>query len=212
MDLFFFDLDRTLVKTNITKKFLIRYISRYPKFFLKLVFFNLSLFKNYFLRPKDLEICHQLVLKILQDNYYQIFDFSKNYSVELFKNELFIPAVEELLRAQHTGKIVVLLSAAPEFIVDPIAKFLNLEHVYCTRYYRDENGKLKIHTLLTGVKKAGIAKKYLEKYKKTINQATAFSDSIEDLELLCSVGLPVVVNPDNKLKKIAKEENWRILF
>ena len=39
----------------------------------------------------------------------------------------------------------------------------------------------------------------------------AYSDSVSDLPMLRAVGNPVVVNPDEELTRIAREEGWRVM-
>ena len=39
----------------------------------------------------------------------------------------------------------------------------------------------------------------------------AYGDSIYDQYVFDTVGIPVAVNPDSKLKKLAKEKNYRIM-
>jgi HAD superfamily hydrolase (TIGR01490 family) len=55
--------------------------------------------------------------------------------------------------------------------------------------------------------------KLLQKeYNLDLSKSYAFSDHISDLYMLESVGNPVVVNPNPKLKRIAKKNNWEILL
>ena len=39
-----------------------------------------------------------------------------------------------------------------------------------------------------------------------------YGDSISDLPALSKVGNPVCINPDNKLKKIAKRRDWKTFY
>ncbi|HEX3822972.1 MAG TPA: HAD family hydrolase [Mycobacteriales bacterium] len=43
-----------------------------------------------------------------------------------------------------------------------------------------------------------------------LSQCSAYSDSANDLPMLTTVGHPVAVNPDAKLKRIARENGWDI--
>ena len=46
---------------------------------------------------------------------------------------------------------------------------------------------------------------------KSFKNSYFYSDSINDLPLLELVNKPIAVNPDQKLKSIAKKRNWHIL-
>jgi phosphoserine phosphatase len=43
-----------------------------------------------------------------------------------------------------------------------------------------------------------------------LSRSYAYADSISDLPMLEAVGNPVVVNPDSRLQKAAKERGWQI--
>ena len=156
-----------------------------------------------------MEIAHQLILNLVQDEYDEVLKFTENFGLQVFQDDLFLPVYEEMRRAYHFGKKVVILSAAPDFIVKAISKGIGNIEAYGTVYRKNEFQTLVIHKILTGKEKASLAKKIQSELFLQKSDLTAYSDSIQDLELLCSVGQPVVVNPDPKLQQIAKEENWR---
>jgi phosphoserine phosphatase len=43
-----------------------------------------------------------------------------------------------------------------------------------------------------------------------MDQAAFYTDSITDLPLLEAVGQPIVVNPDARLRRVAKRRGWPI--
>ena len=56
----------------------------------------------------------------------------------------------------------------------------------------------------------------LNEYCKNNNinpiQSWYYGDSISDLPVLSSVGIPVCVNPDKRLKKAARKRGWKVLY
>ncbi len=54
------------------------------------------------------------------------------------------------------------------------------------------------------------AREYCQSLQTDLKHAAFFADSINDLEMLASVGTPVVVNPADKLIEEAKARHWRI--
>jgi HAD superfamily hydrolase (TIGR01490 family) len=54
------------------------------------------------------------------------------------------------------------------------------------------------------------AREYCQSLQTDLKHAAFFADSINDLEMLASVGTPVVVNPADMLIEEAKARHWRI--
>ena len=54
------------------------------------------------------------------------------------------------------------------------------------------------------------ARQYCEQLGSSLDRAAFYADSINDLEMLESVGLPVIVNPRQNLLIEAKKRNWPI--
>ena len=54
------------------------------------------------------------------------------------------------------------------------------------------------------------AREYCQSLQTDLKRAAFFADSINDLEMLASVGTPVVVNPADMLIEEAKARHWRI--
>src|SRR5256885_1508372 len=44
----------------------------------------------------------------------------------------------------------------------------------------------------------------------SLSDATFYSDSITDLPLLEHVGTPIIVNPDTRLRRVARSRGWRV--
>jgi len=53
--------------------------------------------------------------------------------------------------------------------------------------------------------------RYAREHNVDTARSKAYSDSFSDLPMLESVGLPAAVNPDRRLRRIARERNWPIL-
>jgi phosphoserine phosphatase len=51
---------------------------------------------------------------------------------------------------------------------------------------------------------------FARRRKLDLSRSYAYADSISDLPMLEAVGNPVVVNPDGRLQKAAKERGWQI--
>ncbi|MGD0583458.1 MAG: HAD-IB family hydrolase [Bacteroidales bacterium] len=107
---------------------------------------------------------------------------------------------------------LAILSSAIEDICRPLARHLKIDHIICTGM-EIRNGEL------TGAPSGNYC--YGEEKKRRIilfceekgfDRKTAYyyADSFSDLEALESIGNPVCINPDMRLRKKARGENWQI--
>ena len=132
-------------------------------------------------------------------------DHFLNQTFSEMKNE---PIIEILNKAKQEGKFVAILSSSPSFLVVAIAKKLNVDDHLATQYQLNHKGEISglLYSVL-GKDKA----EYVNNLEFDSQQIAAFSDSIHDLPFLESVGYPIAVNPDRKLKNISKQMGWTIL-
>ncbi len=117
------------------------------------------------------------------------------------------------LVASHIAKghKVVIISAATPYQVNPIARDLGVEDVYCTQM-EVEKGKFtgKVKEMCWGEGKANAGREFAEKHKIDLSKSYFYTDSMEDYPLLEIVGKPQAVNPDKELSQMAFENNWAI--
>jgi HAD superfamily hydrolase (TIGR01490 family) len=108
------------------------------------------------------------------------------------------------------GHRVVILTGALDFTIAPMTPLADI--VACARL-RQENGRYKGE--LEEVPYAGDARAaYLRRLAKEVgadlSASYAYGDSISDLPMLESVGNPVAVNPDPRLRRIARDRRWAV--
>jgi HAD superfamily hydrolase (TIGR01490 family) len=128
-----------------------------------------------------------------------------------------IPAAARKLVQDHlvAGDLVVMTTATNRFITELTARHFEVEHLLATECeLRD--GVFTGHsegTLNMREGKVLRLRAWLEARGLDIDQmqSTAYSDSINDLPLLQSVELPVVVDPDAKMRAIAEQHGWRVV-
>lgn len=110
------------------------------------------------------------------------------------------------------GHTVAIISAATPYQVNPIARDLGVEHVMCTRLevkYGRFTGKM-IEPTCWGDGKAFYAQQLADEYQLDLGKSFFYTDSIEDLPLLESVGNPRPMNPDSKLATLAFQRGWSV--
>jgi HAD superfamily hydrolase (TIGR01490 family) len=134
---------------------------------------------------------------------------------EYIEGNLFNQAIDEVKEHIKNGHKVVLISTSLEPIVKKIGLFMGVKE-YISTDLEVMDGKYtgKIRgRVVDGQEKVNRFKKYLEGYgDKCDNLCTFFyTDHYSDKELLLLVDRPYVVNPDNILYKVARNNNWPII-
>jgi len=110
------------------------------------------------------------------------------------------------------GERVWLVTAAPVELGTVIASRLGLTGALGTiAQVRDGHytGKL-VGEMLHGPAKAVAIKALAAAEGLDLSKCTAYSDSINDIPMLSTVGRAVAVNPDSALRRTAKQNDWEI--
>jgi len=117
--------------------------------------------------------------------------------------------IETHLKKGHT---VALVSAATPYQVVPAARDLGITHVMCT-HLQVQDGKFTgqvVRPTCYGLGKVAAADKIAEAEGVDIGQSFFYSDSDEDIQLLEHVGNPRPLNPNNRLRAIARGRGWPV--
>lgn len=208
-----FDLDKTLFKGNSSYNFG-AYLYRihgmtHGDMLQSLLFYGLcraGLFNLYQLHQKTFNC-------LFRGRPLSFFEMHANRYFQSAFSELVNPVgYQVLLKAKQEGHFIVLLSSAPEFVVRPIAKLLGIEEYKATEYRLDDEGRcLSIAKIVDGHVKADLVQEFAARFKISLQDVTAYSDSYLDLPFLLAAGNRVAVNPDKRLRQISEENAWRIL-
>ena len=120
-------------------------------------------------------------------------------------------------RRRAGGDRLVLTTATNRFLTAPIAALLGIADLVATDLEVAASGEFTGRT--TGIvnmregKVARLARWLGEEglAASSLAAATFYSDSINDLPLLCAVGTPVVVDPDSRLQAEASRRGWPVI-
>ncbi len=121
-------------------------------------------------------------------------------------------AVELIEEHRQAGRRVYIVSAAPEEIVEPLARYLGAEGAIATQAAVSAGrytGQLLRYAY--GPEKATTIRQIAESEHLDLQESWAYSDSATDLPMLEVVGHPVAVNPDRALRRIAQMRGWPVL-
>ncbi|MDQ3932166.1 MAG: HAD-IB family hydrolase [Actinomycetota bacterium] len=121
------------------------------------------------------------------------------------------PAAARRIRAhRRAGHRVVFITGALDFIVEPIAP---LADEVVSAHLREEGGRLTgdlTRPPLVGEARASWLRDYARATGADLAASYAYADSFSDLPLLEVVGIPVAVNPDVALNRVARTRRWPV--
>jgi len=138
----------------------------------------------------------------------------QEFALHLYKKhiaKLIYPESRALIEAHlKKGHTVAIISAATPYQVLPAAKELGIEHVYSSKLEVVDGkftGAVEKPTCY-GMGKVDAAENLVEKCQIDITQSFFYSDSDEDIQLLEYVGKPRPLNPNKRLRRIARGRGW----
>ncbi|MFZ9888263.1 MAG: HAD family hydrolase [Myxococcota bacterium] len=126
---------------------------------------------------------------------------------------LFKDGVSLVKRAKQAGHRVVLISGSPDFLLNRLARRIDADDVIGNRLeIRDgiATGRIR-RPLVAGPEKARLIKEHARSHGFEIESCHAYSDSLSDLPMLSVVGRPTAVNPDFRLRALARTYRWPVL-
>jgi HAD superfamily hydrolase (TIGR01490 family) len=118
--------------------------------------------------------------------------------------------VEESRRA---GCRTVLVSGGLDFTVVPLARHLGIDDIIANRLEFVDGyatGRL-LKPFVAGATKAAVMRDYAQRHGIDLGASWAYSDSYSDYPMLAVVGRPTAVNPDFRLRTVARSYDWPVL-
>lgn len=111
------------------------------------------------------------------------------------------------------GDVVAIVTGATPYIARPLARRLGIPHVVASDLEVAGDGRFTgrfVDPLCFGEGKLARARRLAERLGFQLEDSTFYSDSLTDLPLLEAVAVPVAVNPDPRLARVARKRGWRI--
>ena len=112
---------------------------------------------------------------------------------------------------KRAGHRVLLLTGALDVVVEPLAELLDVE-VDCA-HLLVKDGRLTGDLQSpppAGEARGALLEEYAGRNGVVLSESFAYADSLSDLPMLELVGTPVAVNPDARLSQVAGQRGWRI--
>lgn len=114
---------------------------------------------------------------------------------------------------QARGHVLGIVSASTQYVVRPLAEYLGIPGQYVSTHLESENGRLTgriVPPVCYGEGKVVWAERFAAEYGVELSASYFYTDSASDRSLLERVGHPVAVNPDSRLRRLAKQRGWPI--
>ena len=121
------------------------------------------------------------------------------------------PGRQRVAHHEAQGHVVAIVSASTQYVVRPMAAYLGIPGQYVCTHLQSENGRLtgKVEPpVCYGQGKVVWAERFAAEHDVDLSASYFYTDSISDLPLLERVGHPVVVNPDLRLRRLARKRGW----
>jgi fatty acyl-CoA reductase len=209
-----FDVDGTLVETNVVEYFLYmrlraQPVSEWPAFMAQMLReaprwlylerrsraeFQRSFYREY--DGLDYEVMKGLGREALD-------------AVTL--RRIYPEGMRRIREHKRAGHRVLLLTGALDVVVEPLAELLDVE-VDCAHLLVKEGrltGDLQAPPP-AGEARATLLEEYAARNGIVLSESFAYADSLSDLGMLELVGTPVAVNPDARLSQVAGQRGWRV--
>jgi HAD superfamily hydrolase (TIGR01490 family) len=121
-------------------------------------------------------------------------------------------ARDEVERRRRAGYETVILTGSSPYAAGPLAEELGIEHVVSSRLATAEGrftGEVEA-PLCFGIGKVTRAERWARERGVDLSASTFYTDSLSDLPMLERVGEPRVINPDPRLRALARRRGWPI--
>lgn len=212
----YFDVDGTLVATNLVHPALFYLVNQAtPLDAAKRVGRTL-------LRAPAMLAAELVDRRTFNELLFQSYEGMSEDRLELLAEETFtkviLPSVFSHARAlvdksRSAGHEIVFVSGTLDFILRQIGDYFGGATLIANRLEmknRRATGKL-LRPVVAGPQKAQLVRDHARQNGHDLDECFAFSDSYSDLPMLSVVGHPAAVNPDARLRLLAKAYSWPTL-
>lgn len=131
----------------------------------------------------------------------------------VLRGAIFPGARDFVQRCRTEGHDVVLVSGTLDFLMERLAKHLGATAVIGNRLeFQDgyATGRLQ-RPIVAGPEKARLVRAWAREHGHELDGCFAYSDSYSDVPMLSVVGHPCAVNPDLRLSKLARTYAWPVV-
>lgn len=212
----FFDVDGTLVRTNIVHTF--AYYAMNQGSILGTAWQTAKTVASIPLFMAT----DRLNRKVFNELFYRYYEGQSEDRLETLSEELFedvlqpavYPGASRLIdQCRQAGCRIVFVTGALDFTVRRLAEHLGADDLIANRmrFVQGIATGQVIPPIIEGAHKALAIRDFCVREKLALERSFAYSDSFSDYPMLTVVGHPAAVNPDARLASVARAYEWPIL-
>ncbi len=138
---------------------------------------------------------------------------SEDLFEEVIRPAVYPGALQLLEKSRSIGLRQVVVTGALDITIQPLMRYLGITEFVANRLEFVDGratGRLKPPVMASATKASWI-RTYSEKEGLPLNDCYAYADSMSDLPMLSVVGHPTATNPDLRLKSTALRHDWPIV-
>lgn len=175
---------------------------------------NDQFYRDYTAGRLDIRAYLEFALKVLSEHPKARLDTWHEEFMSEVVEPMILPKAEALI-AQHrkVGDYLLIITATNDFVTRPIAERLGVDELIATTA-EFTAGRYTGRVAGTPCYREGKVTRlneWLQQSGHTLERSSFYSDSHNDIPLLEAVDYPVAVDPDEELRRIARERHWRIM-
>jgi HAD superfamily hydrolase (TIGR01490 family) len=212
----FFDVDGTLVRTNIVHAFAF-YATNQGSILGSAWKTAKTLASIPFFMAAD-----RVNRKVFNEVFYSYYEGQTEDRLETLAEDLFEevlkPAIYEgtprlIEESRRAGCRIVLVTGALDFTVRHLARHLGADELIANRmrFVQGVATGRVVPPIIEGAHKALVIRDYCVREGLQLEKSFAYSDSFSDYPMLAVVGHPAAVNPDARLARVARAYEWPII-
>ena len=207
----FFDVDNTLIPGQSIEIRFVRYLWK-NGFLSRRVFIDSALYLLFNILEFSLRPLRERKIYLTDKRPEGVEPLAKWFVRSEICPRLSLKGTAALAQHQQAGHHVALVSGTPEFLVRPLAHFLDVPNVLAAQLETNEDGYtgLVLPPYPYGEGKRRLLQTFAETHGVDLAQSYAYGDSPGDIQALESVGHPLVVNPIRGMARIAKQHRWPV--
>ncbi len=208
-----FDLDGTLTKSDTYLPYLIGFLKRNPKRWLKASILPFAVVMFY-LKIHDNQWLKTIFLKTILggETKENILAWNKIFLDKLFTEGLREDIVTILKKKQNAGDIILLSTASLDIYVPDIQNWFSINHLICTNtLWQDDclTGELDGNNCY-GLEKLARVKSYMRKHNIS-GEVSVYSDHASDWPIMNYADKAYAVYPTKRMRIIALDNNIEII-
>jgi HAD superfamily hydrolase (TIGR01490 family) len=212
----FYDFDGTLVSGNVVRRYAF-FARNHPSKLKAVLKFSKLVASVPLLMGLDL-----YSRRVFNEYFYREYrgmqrDWLLDLGERLFREEIrpsIYPGSKELVEAdRRQGFRPVLLTGELDFALAEVARYFSFDAVISNAlvYEKGAATGAVAAPLIAEQEKVKAIRRLCRQCDAEPAQCKAYSDSFSDTPMLESVGIPVAVNPDRRLRRIAQKRGWPIV-